>query len=130
MARTFMFLAGLNGLLAVALGAFGAHGLRTMLADAPDAARRLDWWETAARYQMYHALALGLLSCLAGRLAWGGLAVGGWAFIVGIVLFSGTLYVMTFTDRQGLGAIVPAGGVAFLIGWVVAVWAALRMGRG
>jgi uncharacterized membrane protein YgdD (TMEM256/DUF423 family) len=127
--RPLILAAGLNGLLAVALGAFGAHGLKTMLAGTADAAQRLEWWETAARYQMSHALALGLLAWLASRVAWGGIAVGGWAFVAGIVLFSGSLYAMTLTGVRALGAVTPVGGVGLLVGWLVIVLAALRLGR-
>ncbi|MCB1182358.1 DUF423 domain-containing protein [bacterium] len=130
MERFLLTAAGVNGLLAVALGAFGAHGLKSSLAGAADAAQRLEWWETAARYQMYHALALGLLAWLASRIAWGGLAVGGWAFLAGIVLFSGSLYAMTLTGVRALGAVTPVGGLGLIVGWVVVVLAALRMGRG
>ena len=130
MDRTLLIAAGVNGLLAVALGAFGAHGLKTSLASAADATQRLDWWETAARYQMSHALALGLLAWLASRVAWGGIAVGGWAMIIGIVLFSGSLYAMTLTGVKALGAVTPIGGLGLLAGWLVIVLAAVRLPRG
>ena len=128
MTRTLMLLAGANGLIAVALGAFGAHGLKKHLAGLDDAALRLEWWETAARYQMYHALALGLLAFLATRVQWTGVAVGGWLMFGGIVLFSGSLYVMTLTGVRALGAITPLGGLGLLGGWVMVLLAAWRMG--
>lgn len=124
-----MLAAGINGFLAVALGAFGAHGLKKMLAQAADGAQRLEWWETAARYHLTHALALGLLAYLAGRVSWPGVGVGGWLMLAGILLFCGSLYVMTLTGLRVLGAITPLGGVALLGGWLVVVLAALRMGR-
>src|SRR5512140_2319515 len=101
--------------IAVAAGAFGAHALKTRL--APD---MLAVFETGARYQMYHALALIALALLIGRLAapspWA--AAAGWLFIAGIALFSGSLYALALTGIRGLGAVTPVGGLAFLAGWV------------
>src|SRR5688500_20343138 len=99
------------GLLAVGLGAFGAHGLQRALATAEDAARRLEWWRTAAQYHLAHALALGLVAVLAGR---GAESAAGWAgglFGAGVLLFSGSLYVMSLTGARGLGAVTPIGGL-------------------
>jgi uncharacterized membrane protein YgdD (TMEM256/DUF423 family) len=121
------------GLLAVGFGAFGAHGLRGRLApavsDSPEEAalklQQLENFETASRYNMYHALALigvGLVM-LSGR-SNGALAVAGWAFLVGIVLFSGSLYAYGFTGLKWLGAITPLGGVGFLIGWLALAFGA------
>ena len=106
--------------LAVAAGAFGAHALRTQLSPA-----ELATFETAARYQMYHALALvavGLLEQRANRL----LTMAGWAFLAGIVLFSGSLYGLALTGIRGLGAITPLGGLGFLAGWGLVAWTAFR----
>lgn len=97
--------------LAVAAGAFGAHGLRGRL--APD---DLATFETAARYQMYHALALLAVAVLAARGA-PRAALAGWAFLGGIVLFSGSLYLLTLCDLRWMGAVTPLGGAAFLAGW-------------
>jgi uncharacterized membrane protein YgdD (TMEM256/DUF423 family) len=130
MTRTLLLLAGANGFIAVALGAFGAHGLKKMLAGLPDGTLRLEWWETAARYQMSHALALGLLAFLATKVQWSGIALGGWLMLAGIVLFSGSLYTMTLTGVRALGAVTPLGGLGLLAGWVVIILAAWRMGRG
>ena len=124
-----MLMAGINGFIAVALGAFGAHGLKKMLAGLEDGAQRLEWWETAARYQMYHALALGLLAWLATRVQWSGISVGGWLMLAGIVLFCGSLYAMTLTGVRVLGAITPLGGLGFLGGWLMIILAAWRLGR-
>jgi uncharacterized membrane protein YgdD (TMEM256/DUF423 family) len=109
------------GGIAVALGAFGAHGLKTRV-DA----ELLVIFETGVRYHMYHALALLAVGWAATR--WPGAAVttAGWAFLVGIVVFSGSLYLMTFTGARWLGAITPIGGVAFLVGWVSLALAALK----
>jgi uncharacterized membrane protein YgdD (TMEM256/DUF423 family) len=112
MPRLFLTLAALSGLISVAAGAFGAHALKDRLEP-----RLLEVFETAARYQMYHALALCVVAWLAttvpGRLT----TVSGWAFLAGTLLFSGSLYAMAFTGIRALGAITPLGGVAFLIGW-------------
>jgi uncharacterized membrane protein YgdD (TMEM256/DUF423 family) len=105
----------LNGAIAVAAGAFGAHALRHRLEP-----RALEIFETAARYHMYHALAMILAGVIAAR-------GPGWAFQVGIVVFCGSLYALAVTDVKILGAITPAGGVAFLIGWV---WLAITAWRG
>lgn len=128
--RLFLLLAGLNGFLAVALGAFGAHGLKARLAALPDGAQRLEWWQTAAHYHLVHALALGLAAFLASRLGDGAALprTAGWAFQVGIVLFSGSLYAMTLGGVRALGAVTPLGGVALLVGWACVAWGAVRAG--
>ena len=115
MSRAFGALGGVFGFLAVAAGAFGAHGLRGRL--PPDL---LSAWESAARYQMYHALALVLVALLLERAPRGGPAVraAGWSFAVGIVLFSGSLYALALTGAGWWGAVTPFGGLAFLCGWL------------
>lgn len=100
--------------LAVALGAFGAHGLKSRVTED-----LLVIFETGARYQMYHALALLAVGLALDRWPAGGIAVAGWLFLAGIVLFSGSLYAMTFTGARWWGAVTPLGGLAFLAGWVV-----------
>ncbi len=127
MERTFLLLAALNGFLAVALGAFGAHGLKSALAEAEEGAQRLAWWETAAHYHLTHALAIAFTAYLAGRGAGGWAQLSGWAFTAGIVIFCGSLYVMTVSGMRGLGAITPIGGALLLVGWVAALVAALRL---
>jgi len=128
MFRLFLALASLNGFLAVALGAFGAHGLRQRLAQLADGAERLDWWRTAASYHLAHALALGLVALLSLRSSSSSsaLSVAGWAFLAGMALFSGSLYAMVLTGVRGLGAVTPVGGLAFLVGWGALAWAAFR----
>jgi uncharacterized membrane protein YgdD (TMEM256/DUF423 family) len=99
--------------LAVAAGAFGAHGLRSRLSPAD-----LATFETAVRYQMYHALALLAVAGLLGRgAALAGAA--GWSFLAGIALFSGSLYLLTLAGMRWMGAVTPLGGAAFLAGWVL-----------
>ncbi|MBK7046693.1 MAG: DUF423 domain-containing protein [bacterium] len=127
MARLWLMMAAANGFLAVALGAFGAHGLKRMLEAAPDGALRLQWWQTAAQYHLAHALALGLVAALAPHLAGRLPGVAGWLFVAGIILFSGSLYVMTLTGVRALGAITPVGGVCLLGGWLVLFLAAVRL---
>jgi len=127
MERLFMIFAGVNGLLAVGLGAFGAHGLRSRMAALPDGVQRLEWWQTAAHYQLAHALALGLAAWLLSRVPGTAANVAGFAFALGILLFSGSLYVMTLSGVRALGAITPLGGVSLLVGWVAVIVAATRM---
>jgi len=108
--------------LAVALGAFGAHALKARL--APEMASA---WQTAVLYHALHALALFGLGLL--MLHWPertDLPIVGWLFVAGIVLFSGSLYLMALTDARALGAVTPIGGVAFLLGWAILVWAIAR----
>jgi uncharacterized membrane protein YgdD (TMEM256/DUF423 family) len=126
MARWFLALSALNGFLAVALGAFGAHGLKSRLSAVADGAERLDWWRTAATYHLAHALALGLVAVLVARSAGTALAVAGFSFLAGMLLFSGSLYTMVLTGFRALGAVTPLGGLAFLVGWAALAWTALR----
>jgi uncharacterized membrane protein YgdD (TMEM256/DUF423 family) len=117
--------------LSVAAGAFGAHGLKSKLkADggisADQAARRLEIFDTGARYQMYHALAILLAGLLATKQASIWWSAGGWCFIGGIVIFCGCLYAMALGGPRVLGAVVPIGGVGFIAGWVCLTIAALK----
>ena len=119
MDRIFFGLGCASAFVAVALGAFGAHGLRARL--VPD---MLMVFEVAVRYQMYHALALLGVGGVAGRPPGGAVAVAGWLFVAGTILFSGSLYALSLTGHRWLGAITPLGGVAFLAGWAALAWAA------
>ncbi|RYE93414.1 MAG: DUF423 domain-containing protein, partial [Myxococcales bacterium] len=92
MSRTWLALAGVMGFLAVALGAFGAHGLKARMSSLPDGPQRLEWWQTAAHYHLTHALALAVVAFLAQQGATGAARVAGVAFTIGIALFSGSLY--------------------------------------
>ncbi len=124
--RLLFALSAANGFLAVALGAFGAHGLRARFEGLTDAAKRLEWWQTASSYQLVHALAIGLAAVLTAR-AGGTLAtLSGYAFTAGIVLFSGSLYAMTLTGVRALGAVTPLGGLCLLAGWACLFVAALK----
>jgi uncharacterized membrane protein YgdD (TMEM256/DUF423 family) len=110
--------------LAVAAGAFGAHALRARLEPGD-----LLVFETGARYQMYHGLALIAAGWVAER--WPGplASAAGWCFLLGIVLFSGSLYALTLSGVRALGAITPIGGVCFLAGWACLALAVLRTAR-
>lgn len=122
MGATWMVVGSVLGGLGVALGAFGAHGLKGRV--GPDLLRV---WETAAHYQLVHALALLAVAWAASRdPASNWVQVAGWSFVTGVVLFSGSLYFMTLTGVRALGAITPVGGVAFLVGWFALAVAAVR----
>lgn len=124
MERLALLASGALGFLAVALGAFGAHGLKARLAPLADGAQRLEWWNTGAHYQAIHALALGLVAYLASRSSSTAVTVAAIAFVAGVLLFSGSLYLMTFTGLRWLGAVTPLGGLAFLVGWASVFFAA------
>jgi uncharacterized membrane protein YgdD (TMEM256/DUF423 family) len=114
----FFFISGaVAALIGVAFGAFGAHSLRTKLSP-----EMLGIFEVGVRYQMYHAF--GLIAVAWAMVRWpeANLNGAGWAFIVGIVIFSGSLYLLSTTDARWLGAITPIGGLAFLLGWAILVW--------
>ena len=128
MSRTFVILSGLLGLTAVAFGAFGAHGLRARLDSLPDGIKRMEWWNTAAHYHLTHALALAFVAWLANRGAGATTTVAGWCFVAGILLFSGSLYLMTVTGQTKLGAITPIGGLLMMAGWAAVVAAGVRIG--
>jgi uncharacterized membrane protein YgdD (TMEM256/DUF423 family) len=114
----FFFLSGaVAAFIAVALGAFGAHSLKTKLS-----ADMLNIFEIGVRYQMYHALGLIAVAWATTRWPEANLNAAGWAFIVGIIVFSGSLYLLSATDIRWLGAITPIGGLAFLIGWAILIW--------
>ncbi len=112
MTKFWLLSAGIFGFLSVALGAFGAHSLKNILDDYGKAI-----YEKAVLYQMFHAMALiavGLLQHIQKQTSF---SVAGWGFLIGIVLFSGSLYLLAVTGIKWLGAITPIGGVAFLFGW-------------
>lgn len=122
MIRLYLISGAVLAGLAVAAGAFASHALKARLDD-----RALSIFETGARYQMYHALGLILISLLLGRAELGQsyLTASGSAFLIGIALFSGSLYALSLTGVKWLGAIAPLGGAAFLIGWIciaIAAW--------
>jgi len=119
-ASTFLRIGALLGFIDVAFGAFGAHALRERL--SPDL---LAVFETGVRYQMYHALAILIVALFRGRSSTNSRATwAGWCFVAGIVLFSGSLYVLALTGIGVFGAITPIGGLFFLAGWLCLLFAA------
>lgn len=120
--KLFIILGALNAFLSIALGAFGAHGLEKMVEP-----KYLEIWKTGVQYQMFHATGLLIIGVLLGKfpanalLSW-----SGWMMLIGIILFSGSLYILTVTKIGVLGAITPFGGVSFLIAWVLLTIAAVK----
>jgi len=113
MNKLFVTLGAINGLLSVAFGAFAAHGLRSHLSE-----RLYEVFQTGVQYHAMHALALLLIGILAGSLPRSAhLITAGWSMLAGIVLFSGSLYLLAISGSKWLGMITPFGGMAFLIGW-------------
>lgn len=134
MGQLFLGIAGVLGAAGVMLGAFGAHGLQLRLG-----ASGLETWQTAVLYHLIHALALlavgvwlragsALTQSLpqALLLPEGALTVAGWSFLVGVLLFSGSLYLLALGGPRILGPVTPVGGVAFIVGWLALAWAAFR----
>lgn len=120
MDKLFLMIGAISGALAVTLGAFGAHALRQRLS-----AQLLDTFEIGVRYEIYHAFAIFVVAFALTRWNSPLLTYAGWAFVVGTIIFSGSLYLLALTDTRWLGAITPIGGVAFIAGWVllaVGVW--------
>ncbi len=117
MDRLFAITGAVMALLAVTLGAFGAHVLRARVSPED-----LIIFETGVRYQMYHALGLFVVAWAASR--WPGATVhaAGWLFMAGILIFSGSLYLLVLTGTRWLGAITPLGGVAMILGWGLLAW--------
>ena len=113
-------LGAVSAALAVALGAFAAHGLRGRVPP-----ELLVTFETGARYHMYHALGLLAAAWAATRWPGGATTAAGWLFVAGTILFAGSLYVLVFTGQRWLGAVTPLGGAAFIAGWLALAWAAL-----
>lgn len=120
--KVFIILGAINAFLSVALGAFGAHGLKDKLDPY-----YLDIWNKGVQYQMYHALGLLVVGFLVAKLPASSLvSTSGWLMLAGIVLFSGSLFVLALTKISILGAITPFGGVAFLAAWILIIVAAVK----
>ena len=119
--RLFAGLGAIFALAGVALGAFGAHALRGSLGEAD-----LAIFETGVRYQLVHALGLFAVAWAVTRFPSPVVTGAGWAFVVGIVVFSGSLYTLVLSGARWWGAVTPIGGVAFLVGWALLAWGALR----
>jgi uncharacterized membrane protein YgdD (TMEM256/DUF423 family) len=118
MTRVFLVAGAVSGALGVALGAFAAHALRTRLS-----ADMLNAFEVGVRYQIYHALALGLVGWTTTRWPGAGTTAAGWLFVAGTIVFSGTLYLLSVTGQRWLGALTPFGGAALIGGWIALAWA-------
>jgi len=117
MERMFFVVGSLFAFVGVAAGAFGAHGLKSHLS-----AEMLSVFEVGVRYQMYHAFALIAAAWAQSKWPSALVIAGGWLFVVGTILFSGSLYLLSITGMRWLGMITPLGGVAFLAGWVCLAW--------
>lgn len=124
--RRFAMFGAVSAGVSVAAGAFGAHALSGRIEP-----RLLEVFETAARYQMYHALGLFAVAWMMGQGERAAAAArwAGWCFVAGTLLFAGSLYAMAFTGVRALGAITPLGGVAFIAGWLLLAAAASRLSR-
>jgi uncharacterized membrane protein YgdD (TMEM256/DUF423 family) len=119
---TIIQTAAIFGAIAVGIGAFGAHGLKPML----EASGRMDTFETAVKYHFYHSLALfglGILAII--KPEWRKMNLSYWGFTIGILIFSGSLYVLCLSGITWLGAITPFGGLAFILGWLGLFWGGL-----
>lgn len=121
MAQISLLLGAILGFFAVLFGAFGAHGLRARISP-----EMLSVWKTATEYHFYHALALLLVGILARELRAGGLDTASTLFFAGVLLFSGSLYLMAITGIRWLGAITPIGGLLLLAGWACLAWTVWR----
>lgn len=117
----FLLIAAIGGFVGVAMGAFGAHGLKSILTEY-----QLDIYKTAVSYQMWHSLLLAVIAMLPDQklLRW-----AGWSLAAGIVLFSGSLYLLAIFNIRWLGIVTPLGGLAFLIGWALLAYRAYQQRR-
>jgi uncharacterized membrane protein YgdD (TMEM256/DUF423 family) len=129
--RLWLVCGAMLGALAVACGAFGAHGLESHLKKdgsyGPDDVRLIEVWETAARYQMYHALALLAVGLVGVRRRSRAVFVAGAAMTLGTIIFSGCLYALVLSGQKWLGGIVPIGGALMIVGWIALTVAVSRL---
>ncbi|WP_456273002.1 DUF423 domain-containing protein [Bacillus sp. AK031] len=120
--KTFIIIGAINAFLSVALGAFGAHALEGKISQ-----KYIDTWNTGVLYQMFHSIGILIVGVLAGNIAASSLLNwSGWLMLIGIILFSGSLYILSLSGIKVLGAITPLGGVAFLIAWVLLIITAVK----
>lgn len=122
MQKTFYILASISGFLAVAIGAFGAHGMKSIL----EKHQRIETFSTGVQYHFYHTFALLAVAILMQFYSSKALTFSGWCFAAGIVIFSGSLYVLSITNFTKLGAITPIGGLFFLLGWILILVGVLK----
>jgi uncharacterized membrane protein YgdD (TMEM256/DUF423 family) len=116
--KLFLIAGSVNAMLAVMLGAFAAHGLKKTLADD-----LLNVFQTGVQYHFYHALGLIAVGLIAMHVQSSTIKLSGWLMLTGIVLFSGSLYVLAISGMRWLGMVTPFGGVCFIAAWAVLVWA-------
>jgi len=121
MVRVFFVLGALSAFIGVAAGAFGTHGLKSRMS-----VEMISVFEVGVRYQMYHAFALIVVAWLETKWPTSLVTTGGWLFVTGTILFSGSLYLLSISGVRWLGVITPFGGLAFLVGWVCLAWSAWR----
>lgn len=119
--KLFMIIGIVNGFLAVALGAFGAHGLEGKVSES-----MLGIWEKAVTYQMFHTVALLITGVLIAKIQSNSIFWAGWLFFIGILLFSGSLYLYSTTGIKSLAMITPFGGLTFLAGWILLGYAVVK----
>ena len=119
--KIFIILGAINGFIAVALGAFGAHGLEGKISD-----HYLNVWQKAVQYQMFHAGGLLVIGLLGLKISGSMINWSGWLMLIGILLFSGSLYILAVSGIKVLGAITPLGGVSFLVAWVLMIIATYK----
>ncbi|MFC0014094.1 MULTISPECIES: DUF423 domain-containing protein [Allobacillus] len=120
--KALLLIGAINGFIAVALGAFGAHGLEGKLSE-----KLMGTWEKAVQYQMFHTIAIFATGILALKTGLGNYMTAGWFFFAGIIIFSGSLYLYSLTETKTFAMVTPIGGVAFLIGWIVLGYAIMKM---
>jgi len=122
MVKLFLILGAINAFLTVALGAFGAHALEGKIPQ-----KYIETWQTGVQYQMFHALGLFVIAFVMDKLPQTSLVTwAGWLMFVGILLFSGSLYVLSLTQVKVLGAITPLGGVSFIVAWILLMVAVFK----
>lgn len=122
MQKTFLLIASISGALSVAIGAFGAHGMRAFL----EANNRFDTFETAVRYQFYHTFLLLIIGLLMTQFQTKTMEWAGWLCFSGILIFSGSLYILCATGIKWLGAITPIGGLMFIASWLLLAVSVLK----
>ena len=121
MDRFFLIVGSVSACLAVVLGAFGAHALKNYLSSD-----LLNTFEVGVRYHFYHTFGLFVVAWASTRWPGGSVTAAGWLFVAGIIIFSGSLYLLSLTGLRWLGAITPIGGLAFLLGWLLLAWGVWR----
>jgi uncharacterized membrane protein YgdD (TMEM256/DUF423 family) len=120
--KTFIIIGAINAFLSVALGAFGAHALEGKISQ-----KYIETWNTGVLYQMFHALGILIIGVLIGNVSASSLlSWSGWLMLIGTILFSGSLYVLSLSGIKVLGAITPLGGVSFLVAWVLLIMFAVK----